>query len=112
MPLTKNLGGFTVSDINRYTMQEELKDSFAESIEYMKESRYPEDILTELADGFVDVYTLGAVDQWRALGCPEIDDAGLVEGVTDIHQIVSMTVFEWASNYLYKLLRDWVALGH
>lgn len=92
--------------MNEYEMRDTLRQEFAERLEDMRENPYWQDTIAEIADGFPSVYTLQRVDQWRTIGCPEVDDAGLIEGVTDIGQIIAIAVYGWASQFLYELARD------
>ena len=92
--------------ITEFDMRQDLTERFAENLERMREDRYWQDIISEIADGFVYVYTLERVQQWLAVGCPDVDDPGLVEGVTDVSQIIAVAVFEWALAELCEMARD------
>lgn len=91
-----------MSNYDELTMIRELRAEFDERLDEMRESPYWQDVTYEIADAFPSIYTLELVDQWRALGCPDVDDAGLIEGVTDVSRIIAVALYEWASEYLYE----------
>ena len=92
--------------ITEQEMLNELQESFNERLDEMRESRYWQDDISEIADSFVSIYTRERVEQWLALGCPEVDDSGLIEGVSDVSQIIAVAVYEWASGKLYQMADD------
>lgn len=67
---------------------------------------YWQDEISELADSAVPIYTTDLVKLWLDLGCPEIDDTGLIEGVTDVTRIIGMVIYEQASQFLYELVTE------
>jgi len=98
--------------------KDELKDAFFETFEgivddiYEKNEDYEppqywEDRLFELADGAVPVYINDMYELWMALGRPEVDDTGLIEGVNNIDKIVAVAIYEYATQYLWELAHDY-----
>lgn len=87
-------------------MRRELQESFNERLDDMRESQYWQDDISEIADSFVSVYTTDRVQQWLDLGCPDVDDTGLIEGVTDVSQIIAVAIYEWATGELYDMARE------
>lgn len=67
---------------------------------------YWQDSISELADAAVPIYTADVVKLWLDLGCPEIDDSGLIEGVTDVTKIIGVVIYEQASQFLYELVNE------
>ena len=51
------------------------------------------DYLHEWAEGQVPVYNTYAVQEWLDAGLPEVDDPGLVEGVTDPLQMIRVALY-------------------
>ena len=51
------------------------------------------DYLHEWAEGQVPVYNTYAVQEWLDKGLPEVDDPGLVEGVTDPLQMIRVALY-------------------
>lgn len=67
---------------------------------------YWQDDVSEIADGLVPVYTSEIVREWTEAGYPEVDDSGLIEGVTDIIKIMAIALYELYSQELYQLADD------
>ena len=51
------------------------------------------DYLHEWAEGQVPIYNVDAVREWLNEGLPEVDDPGLVEGVTDPLQVIRVALY-------------------
>lgn len=64
---------------------------------------YWQDDVAELADSLVPVYTTERVREWLDDGCPDVDDTCLIEGVTDVSQIIAVALYERYSQELYTL---------
>ena len=64
---------------------------------------YWQDTISELADGMVPVYSIERVQVWLGEGLPDVDDPGLIEGVTDVTQIIGAALYEHYLGYLYEL---------
>jgi DNA transposition AAA+ family ATPase len=91
---------------NELAMRKDLQEYFDERLADMRESRDWQDDLHEIADSFVSVYTTERVKQWLALGCPEVEDTGLIEGVSDVSQIIAVAIYEWACGELYEMAQE------
>ena len=83
--------------VSNFTVEEWL-DSYSEheTIEAFLDDpdvSYIEDTLSEWADSQVPVYSVDAVQEWLDLGCPDIDDPGLVEGMTDPLQVIRVALY-------------------
>lgn len=68
-----------------------------------KRSEVPEwwsDELSELADSLIPAYDPDAVRLWLRDGCPDPDDYGLTEGLTDAKRIIRAILYE---RFLYEL---------
>lgn len=90
----------------------EARDAFNERFEDVLNGSddvpvYWQDDLTELADGLVPVYTADLVREWLDAGCPDIEDPGLIEGVTDVTAIISAVMYEQYSLALYMIAREY-----
>lgn len=83
--------------------RDNLKSEFEDRLPEMKEDHYWQDTIAELADSSVPIYNHDRVSLWLDMGIPEVDDSGLIEGVTDIMQIIGIAIYEQASQYLYEL---------
>jgi hypothetical protein len=93
------------------TFEDNLKESFLERFEGIGEDDYEQpqywqDDIFELADQSVPIYTDSMYELWMELGRPEVDDEGLIEGVTDIDKIVGVALYCYASNFLYQLAHE------
>ena len=95
--------------------KKELRDGFIERFEVTKENleddhweveRDWQDAVNELADMAVPIYTQDMYELWMELGRPEVDDPGLIEGVTDIDRIVATALYCYASGYLYEVAEE------
>ena len=91
---------------NELAMRKKLQEYFDDRLADMQDNQYWQDDLYEIADSFVSVYTTKRVEQWLALGCPDVDDTGLIEGVSDVSQIIAVAIYEWASGELYGMARE------
>ena len=78
-----------------YELEEEVRGEVRDRIEDLLNSRYPNDILNEIADGFVPIYNRDRVELLLDdMSLSEVDDPGLIEGVTDIYQILGVSIYE------------------
>ena len=68
---------------------------------------YWQDTISELADSAVPIYTRERVELWLELGMPEIDDPGLIEGVSAVEQIIAVAIYEYATAALYELANEY-----
>lgn len=89
----------------------EARDAFTERFEDVLNGTedvpvYWQDDLHELADSLVPIYTTDLVREWLDAGCPDIEDPGLIEGVTDVTAIISAVMYEQFSLALYQLASD------
>lgn len=89
----------------------DARDAFTERFEDVLNGSddvpvYWQDDLSELADGLVPVYTTDLVQEWLNAGCPDIDDPGLIEGVTDVTAIISAVMYEQYSLALYEIASE------
>lgn len=64
---------------------------------------YWQDDISEMADSLVPVYTADVVQEWAEAGYPDVDDSGLIEGVTDIIKIMQVALYELYFAELYEL---------
>lgn len=96
------------------SIEQQARDAFAEAfadildddlelIEGATLPQYWQDTISELADGLVPAYNRARIEEWMEAGCPELDDTGLTEGVTDVFQIVGVILYEQYSQALYEL---------
>ena len=103
--------------MNEYEFTNELRDNFIEAfpaiadnegnpVEGYEVPTYWEDTISELADSAVPIYTHAMYELWMALGRPEVDDEGMVEGVTDIDKLVAIGIYEYAYMALSELARE------
>lgn len=72
-----------------------------------EDPQYWQDDISELADSAVPIYTQEMYELWMALGRPEVDDSGLIEGVTDIDKIVATAIYCYATQFLYELANEY-----
>jgi len=86
---------------------EGIVDEDGELVEDYEQPQYWQDDISELADSAVPIYTNDLYDLWMGLGRPDVDDHGLIEGVTDIDQIVRVAIYEYATQYLYELAQEY-----
>ena len=94
-----SVSNFIVEEwLSSYSKHETLEDFLADP-----DVSYIEDTLSEWADSQVPVYTTDAVQKWLDLGCPDIDDPGLIEGVTDVTRIIQTTLYEHYINEAYTV---------
>lgn len=64
---------------------------------------YWQDDIHEMADSLVPVYNSDRVHEWMEAGYPAVNDSGLIEGVTDVMQIIGVALYERYSAELYEL---------
>ena len=67
---------------------------------------YWQDDLHELADGLVPIYSHDRVQTWLDAGMPDVDDPGLIDGVTDVLQIIATALYEHYLGHLYDLAEE------
>jgi len=103
---------------NEWTFKDELKDAFLEHFEGIADEdgdpvedydqpMYWQDGISELAGDAVPSWTNDMYELWMGLGRPDVDDHGLIEGVTDIDRIVAVAIYEYATQYLYELAGEY-----
>lgn len=68
--------------------------------------QYWQDGISELADQAIPVYTDDMYELWMGLGRPEVDDSGMIEGVTDIDKIVAAAIYSTATAILYEFAQE------
>lgn len=99
---------------------DELKEAFLERFEGIANEddernedweppRYWQDDISAIADASIPIHTDEMYEIWMELGRPDVDDAGGIEGVTDIDRIVAWALYEYATAYLYELA-EWYDL--
>lgn len=104
--------------MSEYDFQAELREAFLERFEGIvtdtgehsedyEQPMYWQDDISELADAAVPVYTRELVELWLDLGCPDVDDEGLIEGLTDPTRIIGVAVYCAATEYLYELANEY-----
>ena len=97
-----SVSNFIVGEwLDSYSEHETLEDFLADP-----DVSYIEDTLSEWADSQVPVYTIDAVQEWLDLGCPDIDDPGLIEGVTDVTRIIQTILYERYINDAYTVAQE------
>jgi len=69
--------------------------------------QYWQDKLYEICDSAVPIYTRELVELWLDLNCPEVDDPGLIEGVSDVTKIIGVAIYEAANEYIYTLVEEY-----
>ena len=76
--------------------------------DYLKDPdvTYIEDDLSAWADAQVPIYTTDAVKKWLVLGCPDVSDPGLIEGVTDVTKIIQTALYEHYSNLAHSIAQE------
>lgn len=96
------------------SIEEQAKEAFTERFEkyldgdgYLKDDaelpQYWQDDIHEIADTLVPVYNTARIEEWLEAGCPGVDDTGLIDGVTDVFQIVGVILYEQYSQALWAL---------
>lgn len=78
-----------------WDLEEEVRQTIRDRAEEIVTANYPNDLLTEIADSAVPIYNSDRVEcLLDDLSLSEPDDAGLVEGVTDIFAILAVSIYE------------------
>ena len=78
-----------------YDLEEAVRNYVRYYIEDLLNSRYPNDILNEIADSNVPIFNRDRVELLLDdMSLSEVDDPGLIEGVTDIYQILGVSIYE------------------
>ena len=86
-----------------YELEEEVREEVRDRIEDLLNSRYPSDILNEIADNNVPIYNRDRVELLLDdMSLSEVDDPGLIEGVTDIFQILGVSIYEKLSQIVHE----------
>jgi hypothetical protein len=81
----------------------DLEDNKAEILN----ERYPEDRVTEIADGWVPVYYRDlAACLMDDVSLAELDDEGLAEGVTDVFKRIQIAIYERLSSAAFEWLYE------
>lgn len=81
-----------------------FNNRFASVIDGTEElGQYWQDDISELAHGLVPGYTSEIVREWTEAGYPDVDDSGLIEGITDITRLMAVALYEAYSAELYEL---------
>jgi len=75
-------------------------------IEGAEVPQYWQDDISELADELVPIYNNEVVSEWAEAGYPDVDDPGMIEGVTDVIKIMQTALYEVYSGQLYTLAYD------
>lgn len=93
----------TTIDSLTHCMIKDLKNNKAEILG----ERYPEDRVTEIADGWVPVYYRDlAACLMDDVSLAELDDEGLAEGVTDVFKRIQIAIYERLSSAAFEWLYE------
>lgn len=89
----------------------EILETVTEQLDELKEQKYPEDYLTELADGYVPIYTESVVSEWFELEVSDRDawqDFGVMpdKGITDLMAIDLYVYYQGLFSRAYAELTD------
>ena len=88
-----------------YTLEQDLISALECEKDDILSADYPEDRITEMADGYVPVY-YSELAQLLAgnIGLAQPDDLGLIEGVTDVWKIIQASIYERLSAVAFEWL--------
>jgi len=96
--------------MNLHTITKDAKEELRERLDDDPEMTYPEDVVSEIADGAVPIYTADLMD----LAANNIDLAVMepecgpaFDGSPTPTNIVAANVYELVSNALYQELETW-----
>lgn len=93
---------FTIDEWLELYSERETLEAFLDD----PDVQYIEDTLSDWADSQIPIYTREAVEEWLELGCPEVDDPGLIEGVTDVTRIIQIALYEHYSNEAWSIAME------
>lgn len=68
--------------------------------------QYWQDKISELASQSLPDARTELLELWADLDFPEVDDTGLIEGLTDVVAIIRWAVYEYATYKLYELATE------
>lgn len=89
------------------SLKEDIRIEVRNCIEDLLNSRYPNDILNEIADGLVPIYDRDRVELLLDdMSLSEVDDPGLIEGITDIFKILGISIYERLIQIAYEEFED------
>ena len=93
--------------MDMYTLENDLIAGLECEREDILESAYPQHRVTELADGYIPVYFYELAQLLASdTSLSEPDDIGLVEGVTDVWQILQASIYERLSVVAHQWLSE------
>ncbi len=93
--------------MDMYTLEKDLISALECEKDDILAADYPEDRVAELADSYVPVYYYELAQLLAGdTGLAEPEDTGLVEGVTDVWQILQTSVYERLSSAAYQWLSE------
>jgi hypothetical protein len=89
----------------------ELKESLIEELEDKRteilSSRYPEDLVCEMIDGWVPIYNHELVECLSDdISLAYVEDSGLLPECSDVFQIISIAIYEQLSQFAGEWLSD------
>lgn len=90
----------------RLDLTEQLADAYSHELD---SGAWYEDIALEVIDSWLPVYYHTIREEWVKAGCPDVEDVGLIsdEKTTDPHHIMTVSLYEQANAWLWKLTRDY-----
>lgn len=94
-----SVSDFTIEEWLELYSEHETLEAFLDD----PDVEYIEDTLSEWADSQVPMDIYSAVEDWLELGCPEVDDPGLIEGVSDVTRIIQTALYEHYSSEAYSV---------
>jgi hypothetical protein len=93
--------------LTMYDLKEKVRNDVRDRIEDLLNSRYPNDILNEIADNNVPIYNRNRLELLLDdMSLSEVDDPGLIEGITNIFQFLDVSIYEKLSQIAYEEFED------
>lgn len=88
------------------TTYNEIKERIKDELEQLKDSAYPEDIITELADSEVPIYYGEIIAEWNELD-NEDTDCWQEQGQNRVLRITDLMAYDLSVYYNRKFLEAW-----
>lgn len=86
---------------------EEVEDEVKREFPEILSERYYQDRLNEIIDNAIPIYNSDLADLLSDNNdLAEVDDYGLIEGVTDVWKIIQMSIYEKLSSYAYEVYEE------
>jgi hypothetical protein len=88
------------------TTYNQIKEQIKDELEQLKDSSYPEDIITELADSEVPFYYAEIIEEWCALDSDDID-CWKEQDQKAVLRITELMAYDLSVYYTRQFLMAW-----